>query len=388
MLRTATVYTQAGDSERAGRELAAQISAQLDARPDLIILFASPKYDQPSLLRTLHAESNPKLLVGSSSAGEFTSQTAGEGLACALAIRSDDLEFAAGVARNVSQDRVAGARELVKSFRGLGTHAYPYRSALVMTDALAGHADDLVEQLTLVTAGRYQFFGGGAGDDAQFRRTDVFCGTESFSDAAVALEILSKKPVGIGVGHGWEPATPSLRVTEAKGMTLVSLNGAPAVEIFEDHALATGQTFDRADPLPFFLHNIIGIETPHGHRLRVPLAVLADGSVACAAEIPEGANVKVMRTTATSAVDAATRATQSALDALEGHEPKAALFFDCVATRLRMGSAFGLELESLSNLLGPSASYVGCNTHGQIARAEGQFGGFHNCTAVVCILSA
>ena len=88
--------------------------------------------------------------------------------------RSDDMEFAAGVARNLSQDRTAAARELVRSFRGLGTHAYPYRSALIMTDALAGHADDLVEQLTLVTSGRYQFFGGGAGDDAQFRRTDVF----------------------------------------------------------------------------------------------------------------------------------------------------------------------------------------------------------------------
>ena len=169
---------------------------------------------------------------------------------------------------------------------------------------------------------------------------------------------------------------------------MVSLNGSPAAEVFEDHALATGQKFDRSDPLPFFLHNIIGIETPQGHRLRVPLAVLEDGAVACAAEIPEGASVMLMRTTTTSAVDAAARATQSALAALQGHEPKAALFFDCVATRLRMGSSFGLELQSLSNLLGPSASYVGCNTHGQIARAEGQFGGFHNCTAVVCILPA
>jgi len=34
------------------------------------------------------------------------------------------------------------------------------------------------------------------------------------------------------------------------------------------------------------------------------------------------------------------------------------------------------------------AGFVGCNTYGQIARAEGQFGGFHNCTAVVCVLPA
>jgi hypothetical protein len=50
-----------------------------------------------------------------------------------------------------------------------------------------------------------------------------------------------------------------------------------------------------------------------------------------------------------------------------------------------MGDAFGLELQSLADLLGPAATFLGCNTHGQIARAEGQFGGFHNCTAVVCV---
>jgi hypothetical protein len=52
-----------------------------------------------------------------------------------------------------------------------------------------------------------------------------------------------------------------------------------------------------------------------------------------------------------------------------------------------MGNDFGFELQSVSDLLG-EARLVGCNTYGQIARAEGQFGGFHNCTAVVMILPA
>jgi hypothetical protein len=58
--------------------------------------------------------------------------------------------------------------------------------------------------------------------------------------------------------------------------------------------------------------------------------------------------------------------------------------FDCVATRLRLGKAFENELKACAQLLHP-ASFIGCNTYGQIARAEGQFGGFHNCTAVVCV---
>lgn len=386
MNKTAIVYTSAKDSGAAALDLCKQITSALDGEsPDVILLFASSRYDHATLLRELTSHCKPKILVGASSAGEFTNATRGDGLACALALRSDEMEFAVGVGRDLGKDRALAAREMVKDFRGLGVHAYPYRSALVMTDALAGHADDLVEQLTLVTSGKYQFFGGGAGDDAQFKRTQVFLGTEAISDAAVALEILSKKPVGVGVGHGWEAASAGMRVTEALGTTLVSLNGVPAIDAFEDHARATEQAFDRADPLPFFLHNIVGIDTGNGHRLRVPLAVLENGSVVCASEIPVGAKVNIMRTTSTSAVDAASRATRSAIEGLHGHKPQAALFFDCVATRLRMGDGFGLELESLGNLLGPAAAYVGCNTHGQIARAEGQFGGFHNCTAVVCV---
>jgi len=176
-------------------------------------------------------------------------------------------------------------------------------------------------------------------------------------------------------------------VTQAEGMSVVSLNGLPAVEAFEQHARRTGQSFDAAAPLPFFLHNILGIETGVGFRLRVPLSISQDGAVNCASEIPAGATVHVMRTTASSAVDAAHRATKAAVASLGGHPAQVAFFFDCVATRLRMGDVFGLELESLAAGLGDT-KFVGCNTHGQIARAPGQFGGFHNCTAVVCVLPA
>jgi hypothetical protein len=386
LTESAVVHSNANDSAVAARELCEKLTQALPGGPaDALILFASPAFDQPLLLSELKRNCSPKILIGASSAGEFTSETRGEGLACVLALRSDVMQFTASVGRDLSKDRKAAANQIVSNFRGATDSTFAHRSALVMTDALAGHADDLVDQLTLSTLGKYQFFGGGAGDNAQFRRTSVFFGTEVLSDAAVGLEILSHKPLGIGVGHGWEPASKPLRVTEADGMRLISLNGVPAVQAFERHAESTSQKLDTAAPIPFFLHNILGIETANGHRLRVPLAVNTDGSVHCAAEIPKGAVVHIMRTNANSAIDAARRATQAAMGALKGEKPQAALFFDCVATRLRMGDVFGFELRALAEQLG-EAQYMGCNTHGQIARAEGQFGGFHNCTAVVCIL--
>ena len=386
MTTSAVVYADSNDSVEAGTSLGNQIAGALDQRqPDALILFASSQYDYPALLRALDAACHPRLLVGCSSAGEFISNAQGEGSACAIALCSDEIQFSAGIGRGLRENREAAAVELISSFRGLTNHNYIYHSALVLTDALAGQVDDFVEKLTLLTAGTYQFFGGGAGDDARFQNTHVFFGTEAYSDAAVALEILSNKPVGIGVAHGWQPASDGMRVTSAAGMCLLSVNAVPAVEMFEEHAEQTGQQLDPSDPLPFFLHNVIGIDSNDAQKLRVPLGINGDGSVPVAADVPSGATIRIMSTTGSSSADAAARATRAALEQLQGYKPEVALFFDCVATRLRLGREFGGELQALQQELG-SAQFAGFNSYGQIARAEGQFSGFHNCTAVVCVI--
>lgn len=386
MTQSVTTITSEKNSARAGTELGRAIRDGFQGAPaDAVIVFASAMHEYGQMLETLAAEAGTKVIVGSSSAGEFTHSSRGEGYVSALALRSDSTKFAIGLGRHMAKDPVAAAQEVVSGFQGLKPGSLPYRAALVMTDALAGHTDAFVEELTVATQGNYRFFGGGAGDDGRFQKTHVFAGTGAHSDAAVALEFLSMQPIGVGVSHGWVPASGGLRVTEVEGNRVISLNGVPAVEAFQDHAQSTGQALDLKDPLPFFLHNILGIRSGENFRLRVPLGIDAAGTVSCAAAIPPGAIVHIMKTTAQSALLAAEQATRSALEGIGGRKPGAALVFDCVATRLRIGSGFDNELKACADLLSP-AGFVGCNTYGQIARAEGQFGGFHNCTAVVCVL--
>lgn len=387
MTESTVAFTNETDSAAAGREIGEKLRSGLARHsPDAVILFCSAQHDYTALLRGVHETARPGVLVGCSSAGEFIShQRADAGGVSAVGLRSNQMRFSAGMGRKLRDDRRTASEEIAASFQGLTSNQYPHRAALVLTDALAGYTDDFIEQLSLVTLGNYRFFGGGAGDDARFARTHVFCGTEAVTDAAVALEILSQKPIGVGVSHGWLPAGEPLRVTEANGATLVSLNAMPAVEVFEEHAEQTGQQFDRANPIPFFLHNVLGIDTGAGYKLRVPLAVNDDGSIGCASDIPVGASVRIMKTTHESASEAAMKAARSALQQMNGSTPEVALFFDCVATRLRMGGEFGVEMDALQSALG-DVPYVGCNTYGQIARSEGQFSGFHNCTATVALL--
>lgn len=385
MTTSTVVHTDIADSGDAGTRLGSEIARALGSAPDAVILFASTKHDYPELLSALDAACEPKVLVGGSSAGEFTSRAQGEGLACAVALRAPDMRLTASIGRGLRGGRSAAAKGLVAGFTGMATSDFAFRTALVLTDATAGHSESFVDEITLLTAGTYQFFGAGVGGDAKFESTHVFFGTEAAVDAVVALEILSNKPLGIGISHGWKPASDAMRVTEAEGGRLVSLNAAPAAETFQEHAATTQQPFDVEDPLPFFLHNIVGVESAGGHKLRVPLAVNPDASVVCATEVPQGATVRIMGTTAASASEAARKATAAALEQLRGHRPNVALVFDCVATRLRLGKEFKLEIDAVKDELS-GVQLAGCNSIGQIARAEGQFSGFHNCTAVVCVL--
>jgi hypothetical protein len=385
-MTTAAVALSSLSGAEAGAELAESILENLaGATPDAIIVFASPDQDHEALLRSLSERCSPGAMIGCSSAGEFTSEGQGVGMTCVVALAAPEMQFTAVLGRALRSDRSAAADQLVSGLKGLDAHGYKYRSALVLTDALAGFADELVDRLTLLTGGIYRFFGGGAGDDARFERTVVFLGTEVVSDAAVALEILSNKPIGVGVRHGWEPAGDPMRVTEADGMRLGSLNSVPGSEVFDSHASATGQTFTHDNPVPFFLHNVLGVESTEGYRLRVPLAVGEDGSIACAADVPVDSTACIMATTPASAAEAAATATRSALEQMDGNETAVALVFDCVATRLRLGQAFGAELAAVQAELG-DVPMAGFNTYGQIAQAEGQFSGFHNCTAVVCTI--
>jgi hypothetical protein len=386
MSHFAIAETSVQHSAEAGQQLGATLLTELSGRvPDAVVVFASARHDYRVLLESLQAHCTPRVMVGCSSAGEFSS---GEHLtesACAVAIISEEIAFSAAVAGGLRNDWRRSAAELVAQFDGIDSFEYPYHSAMILTDALAGNVNEMVGELTRLSGARYQFFGGGACDDGRFERTHVFFGTEPLEDAVVALEMRSRKPIGVGIQHGWQTASEPMRVTEAYGRQLVGLDGAPALEAIENHARVTGQPFDAKEPIPFFLHNVLGIETPLGYRLSVPLAVNEDGSLTCAADIDVGSLVRVMRTTDELAAHAAGEAARRAMLALGTSPPGMAFVFDCVATRLRIGRGFDLELDRVREVLGTSRM-IGCNTNGQVARADDQFNGFHNCTAVIAVL--
>jgi len=386
MTKSAIAFTSFNDSETAGKELGTQIKNKLTDYPvKVLIVFASSSFDYDVLLASIKEITRPEILVGSSSAGEFISENFETDSACAIAIYSDEIKFSAGLARGIQFDREPVAEKLFSYLQQKDSYQYQYHSAMIFADALSGYTDELIDLLTEKTVGEYQFFGGGAGDNANFMRTHVFFGDSSYTDSAVVLEMLSNKPIGVGVSHGWRPVSDKMRVTEANGRKLISLNGKPALEIYKEFAKKTGQLLDEEQPVPFFLNNILGIEIAGGYKLRAPIAIIDDGAICLASDIPVGVYASIMGSDSESTKTAAVDATINALAQLGGLKPNVALFFDCVATRLRMGKEFDYQLEKVGETL-KGVGFAGCNTYGQVARVNGQFSGFQNCSAVVCII--
>lgn len=385
MTDAAVFRTELRDSVEAGESLGRSMLDRFDGhRPDAVMVFASPIYSPRSLLGALDASCSPGAVIGSTSAGEFTFEGTSASSAVALALRSDALRFEVHVAKNVRSDARRAATEFATSFDPDADPERPFRTVLLLMDVLAGYGEEFLHVFTEATSGRYQVFGGGAADDAAFEETFVFAGREAMPDAAVGLEIRSTEPVGIGVSHGWTPFSREMVVTSASGLKLAELDGRPAADVIESFAREQGLAFDRDAPLSFFLHHVLGTEVDGDYKLRVPLEVETDGSLVCAAEVPAGATVRVMRTSDSSAAEAARVAARRARMKLwkEGVEPSAALFFDCASTRLRLGGDFGASVEEVVDSLGTNMC-TGCNTYGQFARVDGQFSGFHNCTAIV-----
>ncbi|MDQ3441042.1 MAG: FIST domain protein, partial [Planctomycetota bacterium] len=121
MTESAVVWTSDDDSGAAGNSLAEQVLAELKGEaPDALILFISPKYDAAVLLRAVEDSCHPKVMMGCSSAGEFTSESHGVGHASAVALRSTEMKFACRMGRGLQGDRAGAARNIVAGFQGVG----------------------------------------------------------------------------------------------------------------------------------------------------------------------------------------------------------------------------------------------------------------------------
>lgn len=379
------------DAYEVGKEAAREALAGTGAQHlALVVVFIWPEYDLPSVVRGIRDVTGDAPLIGCTTCGEFTQAGAADGTVVVAAIASDEMDVRVTVGRGLREANMPSlAQEATSEFAGPSEaslrRGWQGRTLFLLTDGLAGRAEEVLDELMLATGMRYQLFGGAAADNAKFAKTHVICNDEVVSDAFVCAEVLTPKPFAIALGHGWRAASKPLRVTRAEGAVLHDLNGRPAWGAYEEFAREQGIAIPADQESSFLMRHIIGVEEAEQVKLRVPLFKNEDGSLHCAAEVPEGSVVRIMVCDEAAVLDGGRSAVEVARAGLGGAPIAGTLAFECAATRINLGERFADEVRATASTLRPTA-LAGCASFGQLMRVRGRFVGLMDATSLVCLI--
>jgi len=362
------------------------------ARPAFGLVFASPKHDLAAALAAAEKAAPGAVFSGCSTAGEITERGLTRGNLAALLVASDETTVTLSTASSVKADPAAAARVLCAGFgpaaKAAAGRGLDMSTTVLLVDGLNGAGETLVAEVLKNTRALQQVVGGAAGDDGAFKATTVGGRGRASTDAAAAMHAFSRKPWGVGVDHGLQPTTARMRITRASGNVVQQIDGRPAFDVYKEYAAGRGVRLTPENAGPFLIANELGVYMFNGlKKARAPLSVGADGSLTCAAEIPEGAHVSILDGEPTQMIEAARRAAEEAHKNLAGNRAAAVILFDCVCRGMILNGNFGKEIEAVRSVF-PDVPVAGLLTYGEIARFKGRLDGWHNTTAVVTAIPA
>ena len=120
----------------------------------------------------------------------------------------------------------------------------------------------------------------------------------------------------------------------------------------------------------------LGIKIPEldEYLIRDPITVDDKGSITCAAEIPEGSEIRLMIGSKEKAIEAAEDAARKLMREFEidKAKPKLVLMFNCIAREKLFSQKAHEEIEAVMNIIGKEVPLLGFYTYGEQAPIGGE----------------
>ena len=385
------------DAIIAGAEACKWALSQTGNKADLIIVFSTVAYDQKKMLEGVRSVSKNIPLVGCSDSGEITGEGPVSKHVAVMAINSDTIDFTIGLGTGTGTGTgtdkdsykagVMAAKEVKKKAkRGISLFT-------MLLDGLAENGAAAVRGVQEVFGKNFPIMGGSAGDDFLFKKTYEYYDNQVLTNSLVGIGLSGKFSFGVGVRHGWESIGLPMKVTKAKGGKLIEVNNRPALSIYEDYF---GKKADELikEPIARMAYTYpLGMSVEGSPELLIRDVVIANekGEITCAAEIPQGSEIRLMLGDHGKAIQAAKDAAEGALSQLKGAKPKVIIVFDCMARNKLLGARIGEEIMAIQEVLGKDVPLIGFYTYGEQAPLGGVLGPecfsvFHNETMALMVL--
>lgn len=359
----------------------ALLDLQCPQDPKLIVALIAPNFDLTAIAGQLHATFPHTQVIGCTTSGEITPGGAVANALVLWALGGSAIEVSTGSGQGDEHGLRQAATEAAHCLDHLEQRANTV--LIVLSDGLCGDQMDVVRGAYDVAGIDVPLVGGCAGDYLAMRRTRQIHGRRVMSQAVVAAAVSSDRPLGIGVSHGWTPASEPMLVTGSRGNILSTLEDKPALDVYLD--FFNPKDIVRTDPeafADFAATHPIGIRRRDKIEMRHITGFNLDSrELTLVAEVPQGALAFLTEGDFDSVLNAAAQSCISAVEALNGMPPAGLLLFDCVSRRAvfteeRVHEETDLIVSSCGAI--PMAGFY---TYGEIARTKGA-GGFHNQTLV------
>jgi len=382
--------SSAGDAANAA--LNSCLSQLAGKTPVAGLIFWGAHYNPAEVAATCKAVLGDVPHIGCTTNGEITSQGLGMDTVCAIFFSSERMS-----ARTAHTSLSGGSHE-AGSAVATSLHADNAKVLFLLPDGLAANGTAIIQGAQEVLGQDFVIAGGAAADRWDFEKTYQLSDGELLSGSMPGMMLYADGALeaGFGVMSGWKPIGIAKTVTSAEGNIVYRIEDQTALDFYS--------TFlgDKAAELPgigsefpFALIDESGkVEQPGIHSddeyilLRSPMSVDHEkGSVTFAAEIPEGAKVKMTMAKASDVVEGASVAAQLALSRMSGR-PDAVLFFSCSARKHVLGRRISREIDAAQAIFGADVPMAGFYAYGEIANcgtAHPQCR-FHNETATFLAL--
>lgn len=392
--KLATALVRGEESFAVGVKAGSQARDKMGGgKVDFSFAFVSSKYDYPAVVRGIRKATDNAPLIGCSTAGEFTEEAVEKGAVACGVVSSDTHRFFGGLGTGLRENEIVALKEASAGLPS-NVEGYPYLSAVVLVDGLAGKGEESILAALDALGPNVKFSGGAAADDLKFRQTYVFVDEQVATDAVGLALFASRVPVAIGVKHGHTPISPPLTVTKSQGNVVYEMDGKSAFEVWKrytrENARGLGMDVDKMSEAEaiatFFTRYEAGLLTGTEYKIRwLGGTTTTNGPISFTCAIPEGTVLRVMESPQAAQVASARKAAEVALTACKGVKLAGAVVFDCVCRAVILGDDFARAIDGIKEVLG-EIPLIGFETYGEIAMEIGQLSGFHNTTSVVLLI--
>ncbi len=257
----------------------------------------------------------------------------------------------------------------------------------VLSEGSTINGTALLEGLNGVFGGKVSITGGLAGDGAQFQKTVVGLDMNPVPFQVGAIGMYGDAlTVGYGSFGGWETFGAERKVTKSINNVLYELDGKPALELYKTYL------GDKVAELPasslLFPLCIVNENNANLSLTRTILTIDEENqSMTFAGDIPQGSNVKLMKSNHTKLVEGAEIATENCKNMMQEKSTSLAILVSCVGRKLVLGQRVEEEVEAVQEVLGKQAGIIGFYSYGELAPIMN--GGdcyLHNQTMTVTLL--